>query len=414
MNIEVITTGDEVMQGVIVDTNTAWIAERCVQLGHDVVRHASVRDDLKDIGNVLKEAASHADAVIVTGGLGPTADDLTIEAAAGAFGVKLICDEDVLAEIRHFFERGGRPQSSSNDKQAMVPEGGIVLPNRVGTAPGIQVKLGGAEFFFLPGVPKELYQIFNDSVMPWLAERMKGVVRERVLRCFGIPEASIDENLQGVNLGGARLSFRVQYPEILLKLVARADSSSDADRVIDGVAKEISARLGDVIYGEGETSLSGITGRMMIDNNMTLAIAESCTGGLVASMITDTPGASEYFERGVVTYSNLSKMELSGVTEEILRANGAVSRETAMAMAEGVRRKSGASIGLGITGIAGPGGGTPEKPVGLVFIALASPDGTRAFKYNFQRDRVWFKSIVAATAIDLVRRYLLGCLPGGN
>lgn len=400
------------MAGIIVDTNTAWIAGRCASLGHEIVRHSSVGDDAGAIAAIAKEAAGRADAVIVTGGLGPTSDDITVEAAARAFGKGLAMDEGVLSGIRQYFERSGRAMSASNEKQAMIPEGCIVLKNRVGTAPGIEVNLGGAEFFFLPGVPKELYQIFDDSVMPWLAAKSEGAFCERVLRCFGIPEASIDEKLKGADLGGARPSFRVCFPEILLKLIARAASEPEAARAVDAAAKEIHSRLGEVVYAEGDTTLARIVGDMLRARGMTLAVAESCTGGLVADMITDTPGSSEYFERGVVSYSNRSKMEMLGVGEEILKAHGAVSSETAMAMAEGVRRMSGASIGIGVTGIAGPGGGTPEKPEGLVFIAIAAPEGTRAFKYNFPRDRIWFKGIAAATAIDLVRKYLVGGLQG--
>lgn len=406
MKIDIVTTGDEVMQGVIVDTNTAWIAERCHALGHEVVRHTSVGDDAEAIGEALKAASRRAGAVIVTGGLGPTADDITVEAAAGAFGVRLVRDEAVLEEIRTFFQRTGRPMSASNEKQALIPQGGKVLPNRVGTAPGIQVRLGDAECFFLPGVPKELYQIFDDAVMPWLSQNARGAMAERVLCCFGIPEAAIDERLRGVDLGGARLSFRVKFPEILLKVVGRAEGVAEARSIADAAAAAIRRRLGDVVYGEGETTLAAVALRMLADRGMTLAVAESCTGGLIASTVTDVPGSSAVFERGVVCYSNRSKRELLGVTEELLRAHGAVSRECAMAMAEGVRRTSGAAVGVAVTGIAGPGGGTPEKPVGTVHVALATLEGTEEHDYHFPRDRIWFKQLAAWTALDVVRKYL--------
>jgi len=374
MKIEIITTGDEVIQGVIVDTNSAWLAERCAKTGHEVCWHSSVGDDLKDIGDALLVAAKRADAVIVSGGLGPTADDITIEAAEGAFGVKF--------------------------------EVGKTLENKVGTAPGVQIKLGNAEFFFLPGVPKELYQIFADSIEPWLGKHSDKVAYERVLRCFGIPEASIDEKLKGVDLKGARLSFRVKFPEVLLKLIMRSQNAADAKSCVDAAAEEIRKRLGDVVYGEGEASLSKVVGGMLENKGLTIAIAESCTGGMVSNGITDVPGSSVYFERGIVCYSNKSKQELLGVPEEILKTHGAVSRETAKSMAEGVKKMSGASLGLSITGVAGPGGGTSAKPVGTVFIALATPAGTEVNEYHYSRDRLWFKQVVAATAIDLVRKYL--------
>ena len=414
MKIEIITTGDEVMQGIIVDSNSAWISERCWTLGHDVVRHASVGDDVEAIGTALKDASGRADAVMVTGGLGPTADDLTIEAVSKAFKVKLIKDEAVLQGVRHFFEMVGRPMSSSNEKQALIPEGSEILQNKVGTAPGIKVNLNGCCFFFMPGVPKELYQIFNDSVMPWLSSESDCVIRERVLRCFGEPEASIDEKLRDLDLNGARLSFRVKFPEILLKLVARSKTLDGADEILNIATGRVRERLGDIIYGEGDASLPEVTGRMLRDNNMKLAVAESCTGGLIANMLTDIPGSSEYFTRGYVTYSNRSKVELLGVGEETLRAYGAVSAETAMAMAKRARTGGNASIGVGVTGIAGPGGGTPEKPVGTVYIGISTEKVTRAFEYSFNRDRIWFKNIVAAMAISLVRRALLGTLPEGS
>ncbi|HPM41728.1 MAG TPA: competence/damage-inducible protein A [bacterium] len=408
MKIEIITTGDEVMQGVIVDTNTPWIAERCHMFGHEVVRHQAVADDAAAIGEALVAASKNADAVVVTGGLGPTADDITVEAAAGAFGAKLVMHEEVLEEIRRFFERVGRPMSRSNEKQALVPEGAEVLPNRVGTAPGIKVKFGGAWFFFLPGVPRELYQIFDDSVAPWLKEGAAQAISERVLRCFGLPEASVDEKLSGVDLSGARLSFRVKFPEVILKVVARDADPAKARQSTTLAAGAIREKLGVAIYGEGETSLAEALGAMLVERKMTLAVAESCTGGELASRITDVAGASAWFDRGAVTYSNRSKMEMLSVPEDVLRAHGAVSEETAIAMAEGLKKSSGASIAVAITGIAGPGGGSPEKPVGTVFAALAAEGGVRAHERHISRDRVGFKQFVAWTALDLVRRHLLG------
>lgn len=408
MKIEIVTTGDEVMTGVIVDTNTAWIAERCHALGHEIVRHTSIGDDAQVIGGALREACSRAEAVIVTGGLGPTVDDVTVEAVGQAFGVTLVLDEAVLEGIRSYFERVGRPMSSSNEKQALIPEGASVLANRVGTAPGIRARLGEATVFFLPGVPQELFQIFDDAVMPWLAKGSPGAIAERVLRCFGIPEAAIDERLQGVDLCGARLSFRVRFPEIMLKVLARANDVAGAKGIADAAAAAIRDRLGEVVYGEGETSLAAVVEKLLAERGMTIAVAESCTGGALAGAITDVPGSSAVFERGIVSYSNRSKMELLAVTEETLRAHGAVSRETAMAMAEGVRRGSGATIGVALTGIAGPGGGSPEKPVGTVHIALASPEGTKDHEFHFQRDRIWFKQVAVWTALDLVRKYLNG------
>ncbi len=410
LRIEIITTGDEVMQGVILDTNSRWISERCVAFGHDIVRRSSVKDDIDDISGLLREAAGRADAVIVTGGLGPTSDDLTIEAAAAAFGLELILNEGVLSAMKDFFRRIGREFSSSNEKQALIPEGGEVLPNRLGTAPGVHLRASSSDFFFLPGVPKELYAMFDDSLAPWLASCSDCSRGEITLRCFGMPEAQIDENLRGAELFGARLSFRVSFPEILLKLVAVGKNQDEVQNILDKSSSSLKSKLGDVIYAEGDLSLYSVVGRMLSERGLSISTAESCTGGLIASSITDVPGSSVYFDRGFVVYSNRAKVELLGVDEDILRIHGAVSPQTAVAMADGARRSSSSDYAVAVTGIAGPGGGTPEKPVGLVYIAISSADGARAFKYNFSRDRLWFKSMAAATAIDLVRRHLVGKL----
>lgn len=407
MDIEIITTGNEILIGRVIDSNKAWIAERCQMLGHKVIRHTSVGDDEQAIGDALQAACKRADCVIVSGGLGPTSDDITIEAAAKAFGVTLYRDEGVVESIQDFFHRRDREMSDSNLKQAQIPEGGEVLPNKVGTAPGVRVKLGDAWTVFLPGVPKELYQIFKDSVMPWLASESNQRFVQKILRCFGQPEADIAQQLDDLELGNVQLAYQVKYPDILLRLVAYDADEKKAKSYLDDAARRIYERVGALVYAEGEDRMSNVVGSMLRDAGVSLASAESCTGGLLASMFTDTPGASEYFERGFVTYSNASKMQLLGVSEETMRANGAVSRETAMAMAEGARRAAGTNLGVALTGIAGPGGATPDKPVGTVYIALATPDGTDCHHYVFARDRIWFKKMAATAALNMIRRYLL-------
>lgn len=406
MKIEIITTGDEVISGVIVDTNTAWIAERCAKLGHDVIRHSSVRDDLEEIRALLLEAHDRADAVIVTGGLGPTSDDLTIEAASKAFDSKLELSDRVLSEIKDRFKRMNRIYSSSNDKQAMVPAGARVLPNPVGTAPGIHMSVEKGDLFFLPGVPRELYRIFEDSVGPWLEARRSLFYCERVLNCFGLAEATLDERLRALDLADVRLSFRVRFPEVVLKVVARAELYDDAKKIADDAAVRIKRVLGDIAYGEGEESLASVVGAMLADRHLTISTAESCTGGLLADLLTDVPGSSRYFERGVVTYSNASKVELLSVPSSVIDGHGAVSKEVAIAMANGVRNLASSSIAVAITGVAGPDGGTDEKPVGTVHIALAYDGGHDSKAFRFERDRRSFKQLVAATALDLVRMHL--------
>lgn len=407
MKLEIITTGDEVINGVIVDTNTSWIAGRLSGLGVDIVRHTSVADDLDDIGVALREAATRADVVVVTGGLGPTADDLTIEAAAKVFEVSLQRDEGVINKIKSYFEQASRPFSSSNEKQAMIPKGAKVLANKVGTAPGVEFKFNNTVFFFLPGVPKELYQMFDECVLLWIKENCKNFVAEKIMTVFGISEASIDEKLQGVDIVGVRLSFRVKFPYVLLKIVASGLNKLELESCVDRVKEEIKSKLGDYILGEGDVTLGEVVGKLLSEKGMTLAVAESCTGGMLSNEITNVAGASKYFERGIVTYSNTSKSKLLGVSGTTIDRHGAVSEETAREMAVGVRENANVDIGIGITGIAGPSGGTPAKPVGTVFIGLATPKSITVDKFCFQRDRIWFKSLAAATALDMVRKYLM-------
>lgn len=407
MQIAIVTTGDEIMSGNVADTNSAWIADQCWMLGHKVVWHGGVGDNKKDIGDALKLASERADVVLVSGGLGATVDDITIESAAEAFGKKLVFHDEVWQEIQGFFRRVGRECSLNNKRQAYIPDGGKALPNKVGTAPGVQVKLGKAIFFFLPGVPAELYQIFNDSILTWLEGRSQGYA-QRFLHCFGLPEASLDQRLKGIDLGDVVLSFRVTFPEIKIKLVVRGSGLGvrEGEKMLAEAETKIRERIGEYIYGVDNETLEEVVGNLLKNKGYKLAIAESCTGGLISNMVTNVSGSSGWFERGVVTYSNQSKVDILGVREDTLKARGAVSAETAGEMAEGVRKISGAEIGLAVTGIAGPTGGTPTKPVGTVFIALATPTDTKVHELHFQRDRRSFKLLAAYQALDIVRRYL--------
>jgi len=418
------------MSGNVADTNSAWIADKCWMLGHEVVWHGGVGDHTDAIGDACMLAEKRAEVVFVTGGLGATLDDITVESAAKVFGKKIILHEDIWRGIQDFFKRVGRECTENNKRQAYLPEGGKPLTNTVGTAPGVQVKFGKAVFFFLPGVPKELFQIFGDSILPWLAERSgENVYEQRFLRCFGIPEASFDERLKDIELGDVRMSFRVTFPEVKIKLVARKCScppphcrragiygakepmnSGPINRAttnISNVEKQIRARIGEYIYGTDDETMAAVVGKLLLKNKKRVAIAESCTGGLIAHMLTNVPGASNWFERGVVSYSNESKMQILSVKEATIKKHGAVSEACAREMAEGVRKISGADFGLAVTGIAGPTGGTKEKPVGTVHIALASLKGIEHVHCCFPRDRESFKAIVAYEAMDIVRRTLM-------
>ena len=391
MKIAVLTTGDEIMQGVITDQNNSWISEKCHALGHVIVWHAACADDHDAIEAMLKEAADRADCVIVTGGLGPTADDMTIEAACKAFGKKLVFSESVFKEIENFFTKLHIPMSPSNKKQAYFPEGAIALPNKIGTAPGIHVHYKKIDFFFLPGVPLEMKHIFDVSVLPWLASKTEMKIVQRTLRCFGLPEADIDHQLQEVDLEETRLSYRYIFPETLLKIVARGRDEKKLHDKVNRVAENIRKKLGNIIYGEEAAPLSAVVLALLQNAHATLSIAESCTGGWIANMLTNIPGASTVFQGGVIAYSDQIKMNLLGVKAETLQAYGAVSAEVASEMAKGIQQKLGTTFGLGTTGIAGPTGGTKEKPVGMCYIALASPSGVEVQSLSYGRDRLEFK-----------------------
>lgn len=376
MKVAIVTTGHELLRGTTVDTNTTWLADRCFAAGSEVMWHVTVRDVVSDIVDALQTASERTRCVIVTGGLGPTVDDITLSAATTLVGEKLVKNATTLA-------------------------------NTVGTAPGVHVEWKNVHLFFLPGVPKEMKPMYESCVHPWLVAHADAKVSEVILRCFGMREAVIDEKIRDVNITGAELSFRVKFPEVLVKVLARSVDETKARTLVSRIAADIRKRLGDVVYGEGEEDLAQVVGKLLTQKKMTLAVAESCTGGSFSNFITDIPGASTYFERGVVSYSNRSKMELLDVKENTLATHGAVSAEVAKEMAEGVRRKSKTSLGVSITGIAGPAGGTKEKPVGTVFIGSASEKGVTVTQLFFPGDRASFKELVSWTALDMIRKHLL-------
>jgi nicotinamide-nucleotide amidase len=344
---------------------------------------------------------------VCTGGLGPTTDDITTEVVAHTLGVALERDEASLDHIRRRFEKLGRTMSESNAKQADFPHGADVLANPIGTAPGFAVTVGEARAFFMPGVPREMKKMFEEQVVPHiraLAPKSSYQVR---LRTFGLPESVVGERLGGVEgaFPGVTIGYRAHFPEIEVKVLARAQDEATARRVCEAATTEVRARLHDVIYGDGDDTFAGVVGRALRARGYTLAIAESCTGGLVGHMITREPGASDFLLVDAVTYANSAKTRLLGVEEDVLRGHGAVSPEVAAAMAEGVRRVSNADIALSLTGVAGPSGGTEDKPVGTVFLAVASAGGTVVKKREFSAfgDRVMIQTLAAYAGLAMVR-----------
>ncbi len=413
MPAEILATGDEIRSGTIVDSNSAHIAQELEESAIEVTRHSCVGDDLQALVSVLKEIGQRADIAVVTGGLGPTADDLTAEAAAKALDVDLALDVKALASVTAFFENRDRLFSDANRKQALLPVGAACIPNPIGTAPGFRLKIDRCTFFFLPGGPREMQDMLADSVLPYL-KRLRGNAQELSsvthITTFGLTEAATGEQLTGFQqrFTGIRLGMRAVFPEIHLRLSAREENLSMLQRGMQDAVRWIQQQLGDKILSTEGKGMQEIVGDLLRHEKATIAVAESCTGGLIAHLLTNVSGSSDYFMLAGVTYANAAKIRILGVSETTLRHNGAVHEETAREMAEGVRRVSGAAYGLATTGIAGPTGGTATKPVGTVCIGLAGADGAFGKRFYFPFDnRAMNKRIFAITALDLLRRKLM-------
>ena len=409
---EIIAIGNEVLNGEIVNSNAAFIAARLSEEGWEVVRQTVVADAEAAIIAAFRSAESCASVVFVCGGLGPTRDDITSACAARFFGVERHLDEDVLAGIRAFFERVRYPMSENNRNQAMFPAGAIVIPNPIGTAPGFRMARGEKHFFFMPGVPREMKQMLEKEILPFLDTRLPaGTHHETVLmRVFGIGESRLDERLAHVTAGveGVTLGFRADFPENLIRIVAQGRDRAEAEARLKRVREAVESELGELIVTEGTRRIEEVVGELLKARHLTIATAESCSGGLLAHRLTNVPGSSEYFERGVVTYSNHAKSSLLGVPDDLIASSGAVSEPVAARMAEGIRRVAEVDFGVGITGIAGPTGGTDEKPVGLVYIALADDSGTTVQRLNFPGERERVKNWCAAIALNMLRMRVLG------
>lgn len=405
MSAAVLCTGTELTRGELVNTNATWLADALTTLGFEVAVIETVGDDRNRIASALVRLARDHDAVVCTGGLGPTTDDLTTEVVAGVLGVPLVRDEPSLQKIRARFEKAGRTMSASNEKQADFPRGATILPNDDGTAPGFSVAIGRARAVFLPGVPSEMKAMFHASVAPELATIPRPDTHQIRLRTYGLPESTVNDRLRGIEeTHGVTLGYRARLPEIEVKVLATGERAEG--RVVSAAAA-VRAALGDAIYGHGDIGFPATLLAELGVREATLALAESCTGGLVAELLTDVPGSSRVFLGGVVAYSNAAKSALLGVDGELLEKHGAVSEQVARAMAEGARARFGSTLAAGVTGIAGPDGGTAEKPVGLVHFAVAGPRGTSAKAVTFTGSRSDVRKRAAFASLALLRRALL-------
>ena len=409
MDATIIAIGDELLAGKTVNNNAAFISRRLAALGVGTRRQLVVGDDEAEIVNALEQARALAPLAVTTGGLGPTDDDRTLAAVAGHLGLELVLHRPSLKEIEKRFERRGIEMPAVNVSQARVPAGSHVLANALGTAPGIIVEDEDFVVCLLPGVPAEMEYILEHGFVPYLEK--KGYVGERVyekqLHVTGLPESAVAEKLEAVDVpAGLHLAYLPQTTQVNLRLWGVAPDEVTFMERAKPAADAIRAALGVRVYGEDGATLEQVVGEALAARGETLALAESCTGGLVAERVTAVPGASAYFRGGVVSYANEAKVELLGVAESTLEAHGAVSEETAREMAAGARERFGATYALAITGIAGPSGGTAEKPVGTACFALAGADGATSDRRNFGGSRDWVRLRASQHALDMLRLHL--------
>lgn len=409
MRTEIIAVGTELLLGEIVNTDAPMIAQGLAELGIGVYFQTVCGDNPDRLKSVLEVAKQRADLIITTGGLGPTADDLTKETIAAAFGKGLVRDEESMARLREHFK--GRTMTKNNEKQADVPEGCTVFQNDWGTAPACAFEGEGCLVIMLPGPPRECTPLFREKVMPFLEKRRGGALCSRYVKVFGMGESEMASRLsrQMDTWENPTAAPYAKEGECLVRITAMGKDKEEAFAMTEPAVREVRQVLGDVVYGVDVDSLEQVVVQEMTARGLTLATAESCTGGLMGKRITDVPGASACYLGGVVSYQNEVKENLLGVRHETLISKGAVSEETAYQMAEGVRKALGADIGISTTGVAGPGGGTPEKPVGLIYVGISTEEKTWAVRILRPRQsRESLRRLASSTAFDLVRRHLEG------
>ena len=414
--VVLLSTGDELTTGKIVDSNAQWLAERFHTLGLEVVGILTVGDWRERLESAWEKAFEWGDLVVSTGGIGPTADDLTTETVAKLLGEELRFDEPTADRMRRMFEAMRRPMPENNLKQAYFPQSSVIIPNAMGTAPGYRVsqqrRVGGEDVMrhlaVLPGVPREMKPMFDEFVVPWVTAEQgdEAPPVARTFQTFGMSESALDEAVaEVIPEDAARVSFRASFPKIGITLLCRGEN---ATATLDRLSEALRERLGGVIYAEGETLMEDAAGQALAQRGATVALAESCSGGLIGSRLTDIAGSSAYFVADFVTYSNRAKQEVLGVPGEVLREHGAVSEETVRHMAEGARTRAGSDIAIATSGIAGPGGGSEERPVGTVCFAIATPEGTFSRRHQLWGSRDWIKLLTSQIALDWIRRWAKG------
>lgn len=409
MIAEILCVGTELLLGDIVNTNAQYLARRLSELGIFVYHQSVIGDNPERLKEAYKLAFSRSDLVITTGGLGPTKDDLTKEVAFEYFEKESVVHKESLKIIEGYFNKLGKPMSESNKKQAYFPKDAIILPNNNGTAPGCIIDEEGKILITLPGPPKEMKPMFEEAAVPYLLKYQDGILVSKVLRVIGVGESEAADMLSDIidNQTNPTVAPYAKDGEVTFRITAKSHSEDEGYELIKPIEEKVRKILGDRVYGEGETSLEEVLAEMLVKNNLTIATAESCTGGMIAAKLINYSGISSSFLEGAVTYSNESKVRRLGVNKNTLETYGAVSSETAKEMVSGITKTSGADIGISITGIAGPSGGTEEKPVGLVYIGLSIKGEIIIKKLNLAGNRQKIRERATNIALDLLRRELL-------
>jgi len=407
---EIITVGDELISGIVIDTNAAYIGEKLFQLGIQVRWITTIGDDERDIQQALETSYKRASLVIITGGLGPTHDDITKKVVSEFFQSELVFNSEVFEQIEKRYKKLDRKPNEDQREQAEVPEKADVIENTIGTAPGMQFTQEGRTYFILPGVPSEMKRMLDKSIVPAIKRSINS--RElvfQIIRTAGIFESELSRRIGAFNskFPEIKLSLLPQTQGVTIRLMVPHLGTKEGKRILHEGENYIRENLEGFIIGTGDAYLEEVIGDLLKKRSLTIAVAESCTGGLIAHKLTNVPESSLYFNRGVIAYHNDAKINILGVPDVVLEKHGAVSAETAVAMAEGIRRISGTDIGISTTGIAGPGGATPKKPVGLVYIGYSDTQRSFSESHIFSKSRVWNKERFAVTALNLVRRVLL-------
>ncbi len=413
MKAYLITIGDEILIGQTVNTNVSFIGEKLTEIDVNVIKSTVIGDDHNTIINEFKEAFNKADIIIVTGGLGPTHDDITKKCISEFFNSELIINESILNDVRKLFEKRGRALTKINEEQALIPKIARAIRNPNGTAPGIFIEKESKIFVAMPGVPIEMQHMFSESVIPDIVELFSNKVftsKTINLLTTGIPESFLFQQLGDLDelLNGSKLAFLPNQFGVKMRITSNSENEEEAVNKLLEIEQKIRSLVGRFVYGKNDDTLEEVIAKLLIDRGLKIAVAESCTGGLISHRLTNIGGSSEYFERGIITYSNGAKVEHLNVSEDTIAEYGAVSLQVAQQMAEGIRAVSGTDLGLAVTGIMGPGGGSADKPIGLVYVGICDSSVVTAKEFKFGDNRLLNKDRTSQAALETLRRFLLG------